>query len=36
MKTRPNPRTRQLHNLGQSRWIDNIRRERREMGTPAR
>ena len=36
MKTRLNPRTRQLHDLGQSLWVDNISREMLEMGTLAR
>ena len=36
MKTRFNPHTRQLHDLGQSLWVDNISREMLEMGTLAR
>ena len=36
MKTRLNPHTRQLHDLGQSLWVDNISREMLEMGTLAR
>ncbi|MFT7402246.1 MAG: transaldolase [Hydrogenophaga sp.] len=36
MKTRTNTRTRKLHDLGQSLWIDNISRNMLEMGTLAR
>jgi transaldolase len=36
MKTRINARTRKLHDLGQSLWIDNISRDMLEMGTLAR
>ena len=36
MKSRINARTRQLHDLGQSLWVDNISREMLEMGTLAR
>jgi transaldolase len=36
MKTRINARTRQLHELGQSLWVDNISRDMLEMGTLAR